>query len=238
MEELETKNNSQIYGFYDSVGLDLDEASMLQVIYLIDGKYYVMFRDEDVLSGIIFKLDMISDMYKKDKDKMYYAVSEFMSHFEAAVTSKEKYKLFEIDIKNVHNLIRFDKDKVLIADDFKITDSCYNGALVLANGYIAVGDKFFLERVILDNVEDKIQRLELLEEIYYNFCDFEKREKVINDFCDMFYDTLDELHREMWDDKRMNNYLILYALSLLGPLNVDFREVKNVEAIEETKVLS
>ena len=148
----------KLFGFYDSIGLELDDAMMLQPIYLIDGKYYVMFRDDDVLSGIIFKLDMICDMYKKDKDKMYHVVSEFMSHFDASIFTQEKYKMLEIDIRNVHNLILFADRRVLMADDFNLYKGYCNGAILLDDGRIAVGDELFLERVILDNIKDKKRR--------------------------------------------------------------------------------
>lgn len=44
------------------------------------------------------------------------------------------------------------------------------------DGRIAVGDEDFLEKVIFFYVDDEKRRYELLEEVYYNFYDFEKRE--------------------------------------------------------------
>lgn len=237
MGKVEIKDNVAIVGFYDSVGLDINEATMLQVVYLIGDKHYVLFRDDDVLSGIIFKLDMISDMYKNDKEKMYYAVSEFMSHFHDSIVEEEEYKLYEIDINNVHNLIPFDASKVLMPSDFKISNCAYNGAVVLSDGRIVVGDKDFIEKVIMDNVTDRRRRYQLLEDVYYTFCDFEKREKILNDFFYEFYENESEIEKEIWDSKRNNNYLVLYAFSLLSSLNVNFREVNDSLSIQDKKAL-
>lgn len=236
METLEIKKDYKVYGFYDSLGLDLEESTLLQVIYLIDGKHYIMYRDDDLFSCMIFKLDMISDLYKNDKDKRNYAVSEFMSHFDASLANMEKYKLFEIDINGINKLIPFNESESLVADDFNVSGDCYNGAIVLDDGRIAVGNEEFLEKIVLDNVKDNKRKYELLEDIYYNYCNFEKREDVINNFYHEFYDDTEGFEKEIWDDKRKNNSLVLYALSLLGPLNVECREVPN--AIEDKKVLS
>lgn len=85
MEEIVKTLNIKVYGFYDPVGGDLDNSLMLQVIYLMDCKYYVMYQSKDLWSKVMFRLDLIYDMYKDNKDKMYYAVSEFMTYFKEVI---------------------------------------------------------------------------------------------------------------------------------------------------------
>lgn len=232
MEELEEIKNTKVYGFYNPVGLDLEDSKMLQVIYFIDGKYYVMYQEEDLWSKVMFKIDLIFDMYKGNKEKMYYAISEFMSYFKESIPRHPKYQLYEIDINNVHNLIPYQEEKVVTCDDFKLDGSTFIGAIPLKNGCIAVGNEEFLEEVISHYIDDEKRRDELLEEIYYNFYEFEKRENVINDFFRTYYDSLDEWDRKIWDSKKANNYLVLYALSLLKDLNVGFKEINNNKLVD------
>lgn len=235
---LEDNVNFKVVGFYDPIGgLKLDEADMLQVVYSVNGKYYVMYEDNDMMANIFFYLDMIMDTYQGDKEKMYHDISEFMSHFQADVINESKYSLTEIDINKVHNLIPFDKYKVLMPDDFMISRNCFYGAVLVSEGVIALGNKGFLEKAILNNVQNKKRRYELLESLYYDYYDFEKREAIINDFYCEFYNDADEFEKKMWDNKRLNNYLTLYAIGLLGTLNVDFKEANVPETIEDKKVL-
>lgn len=237
MGKVVLKEKVQIVGFYDPVGLDLEDSTTLQVVYLIGDKHYVLFtEDNDVLAKIILEIDMISDMHD-DKDKMYYDVSEFMSHFQASVLGDKQFKLYEIDINDIHNLIPFDASKTLMSDNFKVSNREWNGAVMLGDGRIAVGDEEFLEKAVTDNVTDKKRKYQLLENIYYDFCDFEKREKVINDFFYEFYDNESKVEKEIWDNKKRNNYLVLYAFSLLGPLNVNFQEIGDIKTIQDKKTL-
>lgn len=234
MEEL-VKNNNQVYGFYDPVGIDSEDSLMLQVVYLLDGKYYVMYHGRDLYSEVMFQLDIISDMYKDDKEKLNYAVSEFMSHFKETIPNETKYELHEVNINDIHHLIPYQEGKALISADFSM-DSI-NGAVVLSDGRVAVGDLEFLEKAIMENVIDQRYKYELLENIYYNFYSFEKRANIINDFCSTYEDTFDDFERKLWDDKRTNNNMILYALSLLDSLNVSFKEINDARLVENKRVL-
>ncbi len=232
---MENIKDFKIFGFYDPVGLEADESRFLQTIYLIDGRYYVMYRKEDFFTRLTSKLDGLISRYKSDREKLYYEVSEFMSHFHEAIDKKDEYYLHEIDITFVHDLIVFN-DSVLVSDNLELNTHGYNDAVVLDKGLIAVGEKEYLSQVINERVQSKRDKYELLEDLYYNHYDYEKREEIINEFYHEFLDDLDNIEREIWEEKKINNYLMLYALSLLDSLNVDFREIKEDDSLQERVV--
>lgn len=217
-------DNLEIYGFYDPCCLDLEEATLLQTIYLSNGKYYVVYDKSDFFHRLLDQIDILIERFKGNRDKYYYEVSEFISHFHEGINKVLEYYFQEIDITCVHNLIKVN-DIVLKKTDFKLDTTTYKAAVVLSDGVIAFGDKEYLEDLINDSVSDKKRRLELLEELYYTYYDYESRQEVINDYCFEYYNELDDFLKKEWDNKKNENYLILYAFSLINANDSHFYEV-------------
>lgn len=183
----------EIIGFVQDNSIFSKFIDILQPVYLLGEKTYVLRLLEYPLMDIVKSIESSYEAWGVDLEY----IKNFINNL-AIYISKDDFFLKEYILAiNSYNVTLkmsdLQSDEVIKEDVICLTEKEYVAAIKLPDGKIAVGSEEFLEKTIMERIEDMNGRFDLLVTLYDNLKDYYKKEELIND---IFNNHLEELNEE------------------------------------------
>lgn len=226
-EKLIENEDFKLVGFYEDTGMFADFLDILQPVYLINQKYYVLILSKTDLDHEIKRMYGIYCDVGPDPEGISKHFQSVKFYIQKEEFWEREYVLKEKTVGCFFKIEEVSNDRLIKQQDpITLESSTYIGAVRLPDGNVVVGDFEFLEKVIEENVDDLEERYKLLDMVYYNHQDYYKREELLNDIYYNHYEELSpEVRYKIYKEKPRTAF-IAYGLRVMESIRDEAIEVK------------
>lgn len=216
----------ELIGFVDDNSMFSKFRGILQPVYLINGKSYVGELLKYPLEDIVKEIE---DAYQAWGENLDY-IKKFINNLSVLITRDDffikeyalKFNYLDLTLK----MADLPKDKIIKEEPLSLSEEEYIGAIKLPDGYIVVGSEEFIEKIILERVDDVKTRFSLLDTLYVNYKDYHRKDELLIDIMNNHFDEFDQSDKRKIQDMKDAHDFLMQGITIAEDISDSYKGVK------------